>query len=165
MAEEAKEEAKKAQGGQQFVIQRLYVKDISFETPNSPAIFNEAWEPQIKVDMHTGGKALSDNLYEVELSFTVTATVKESTAFLVEVKHAGIFHIAGFEKPHLDHMIGSYCPSIIFPYVRETVSQLITKGGFPPLLLQPINFDAVYGQQLEQRKKQAESQAGGESAH
>ncbi len=142
------------QSGAEFAIQKIYTKDISFETPNSPDIFKQQWQPQINVDLNTNGSMLEDNVYEVVLSLTVTAKLEEKTAFLVEVQQAGIFTIKGVGETDLPVMLGSFCPNILFPYAREAVSDLVTKGGFPQLLLAPVNFDALYAQHREKAKQQ-----------
>ncbi len=142
------------QQGAEFTIQRIYTKDISFETPNSPAIFRQQWKPQISVDLNTNGTALEDGIYEVVLALTVTARLEETTAFLVEVQQAGIFTIKGVGEKDLPVMLGSFCPNILFPYAREVISDLVAKGGFPQLLLAPVNFDALYAQHQERRKQQ-----------
>ncbi|MBF0263707.1 MAG: protein-export chaperone SecB [Gammaproteobacteria bacterium] len=138
---------------QQFAIQKIYIKDVSFETPNSPQIFTEKKQPEINVDLNTSVNVLNEgDIYEVVLRITVTAKIDENTAFLAEVHQAGIFNITGFEKPNLDAMLGSYCPNLLFPFAREAISDLVTKGGFPQLLLQPVNFDAMYAQHIQQQK-------------
>ena len=150
------EQAANEQPQQQFAVQKIYCKDISIETPNSPQLFTEKWEPELKLDLHTGVNPLAENVYEVVLTVTATSKVEDKTAFLVEVQQAGIFNINGFEDAQKDGMLGSYCPNILFPYVREVISDLVNKGGFPQLILQPVNFDAIYAQHLEQRRQQAE---------
>jgi preprotein translocase subunit SecB len=137
-----------------FNIHRIYIKDISFEAPNSPKIFNDNWQPKNSMDLNTNAQKLADNLYEVVLSITVTVKNNEQTAFLVEVHQAGVFQIEGFDDEHLQGVLGSFCPSIIFPYAREAVSDIVTRGGFPQMLLAPINFDVLYQQHLQ---KQAEA--------
>jgi len=144
------------QNGPQFTIQRIYTKDISFETPNSPAVFTEKWEPQVNVDLNTSGTKLTDGVYEVVLSVTVTTKLGEKTAYLAEVQQAGIFSMEGFNEQDLGAMMHSYCPNLLFPYVREVVSDLVAKGSFPQLLLQPINFDALYAQHLQQQQQAGE---------
>ena len=139
------------QQGPQFAIQRIYTKDLSFEAPNTPVIFTEKWEPQINVDLNSAGNLISEGLYEVELSLTVTAKLGDKTAYLVEVKQAGIFVISGFNEADRNGMIHSYCPNLLFPYVREVISDIVSKGSFPQMLLQPINFDALYAQHLQQQ--------------
>ena len=138
-----------AQQEPQFAIQRIYTKDLSFESPNVPVIFTEKWEPQINVDLNSTGNAISEGLYEVELKLTVTAKLGDKTAYLVEVKQAGIFVISGFNEADLGGMIHSYCPNLLFPYAREVISDIVSKGSFPQMLLQPINFDALYAQHLQ----------------
>ena len=145
------------QGNQQFAIQKLYLKDVSFESPNSPAMFTREWQPEVNLDLNTNTQALSEGVYNVVLSLTVTVKNSEQTAFLVEVQQAGIFTVNGFAESELGHMLGSYCPNILFPYAREAISDLVTKGGFPPLLLAPVNFDAVYAQHLAQQQPQADT--------
>ncbi len=152
------------QAQQQFVIQKIFCKDISFETPNSPKIFTEKWEPELKVDLHTAVNPLADNVFEVVLTVTATVKTEDKTAFLAEVQQAGIFNVSGFEKEQMDHMLGSYCPNLLFPYVREVISELVNKGGFPQLILQPVNFDAVYAQHLQQRQAQKNSDESGADA-
>lgn len=152
-------EAPKQDDGQtQFAIQKIYVKDISFETPNSPQIFLDKWAPDVSMQLSNTAAVLNGNTHEVVLSLTVTAKVKDKTAYLVEVQQAGIFDISGYDETQLSAVIGSYCPHVLFPYARETISDLVTRGGFPQLLLAPLNFDALYRQHQEQSPpRQAES--------
>lgn len=148
---------------QQFAIQKLYLKDVSFESPNSPQIFPESgWEPQINVQINASDVVVAENVYEVVLEISVTAKHNEKTAFLVELKQAGIFTIAGFPEENLAGMLGAFCPETLFPYAREAISDLIIKGGFPLLLLQPVNFNALYTQQMQQKQ---EAQANSDTAH
>lgn len=142
----------------QFMIQRVYVKDLSFETPNTPAVFQQQWEPELNLDLNTSTNKLDEGVYEVILTVTVTVANKESTAFLVEVKQAGIFTIQGASGAQLDHLLGSFCPNILFPYAREAITSQVIRGSFPQLVLAPINFDALYMQQLEERQKAATAQ-------
>lgn len=137
----------------QFMIQRVYVKDLSFETPNTPDIFREEWEPKLNLDLNTSHTKLEDNVYEVVLDVTATVNNKENVAFLAEVKQAGIFTIEGAPTDQLDHLLGSFCPNILFPYAREAVSDMVIKASFPQLVLAPVNFDALYMQQQEQAKQ------------
>jgi len=145
----------------QFTIQKIYVKDLSFETPYSPQVFLDKWEPDVNLQLSNTASVLSDKTHEVVLSLTVTAKLKDKTAYLAEVKQAGIFNIEGYDVVQLAAMVGSYCPHILFPYAREVVSDLVTRGGFPQLLLAPINFDALYRQHLEQ----GQQARAGESKH
>lgn len=144
--------------GPTFAIQRIYVKDASFEAPNAPDIFRQEWKPEVNVDLQTKANKLEDIVYEVVLHLTVTVKIGEKVAFLVEVHQAGIFSLKGFPQDQLSHILGSMCPNIIYPYARETISDLVIRGGFPQLLLAPVNFDALYMQHMEQRK-----QGGGEA--
>jgi preprotein translocase subunit SecB len=126
------------QNGPQFVLQRIYSKDISFETPNSPAIFTEKWEPAINVDLNSANTQLQEGLFEVVLSVTVTAKVGEKTAYLAEVQQAGIFVISGFNEQEMGGMLNSYCPNMLFPFAREVISDLVNKGSFPHQLRRPL---------------------------
>ncbi len=144
----------------QFSIQKIYIKDISFETPNSPAIFAEAkWEPEVNVQLNTRAGKMENNMHEVVLSVTITAKIGEQTAYLVEVQQAGVFQTAGFDDKQMGHLLGSFCPNILFPYIRETISDLVSRGGFPQMLLQPVNFDALYAQHLQQQQAQGQQEA------
>lgn len=136
------------QPAQKFEIQKVYVKDLSFETPNSPKIFTEKWNPKTDVHIQTANDKLDDKVHEVVITVTVTATQDETTAFLVEVNQAGIFFMENFPEEQHKQLLGSYCPNILFPFARETVAELVAKGGFPQLLLNPVNFDALYQQHL-----------------
>lgn len=141
----------------QFAIQKIYTKDISFETPNAPNIFTQKWEPALDFNLGTHVEALDNAMYEVALTITVTVKIADSTAYLVEVNQAGIFSVAGFSDQELGPMLGSFCPNILFPYAREVVSDLVNKGGFPQLILAPVNFDALYMQHLQQAQQAPES--------
>lgn len=143
-----------------FAIQKLYLKDVSFESPNSPAVFSgDDWAPEINVQLNTESKKVADNVFEVVLGITVTAKQAEKTAFLVEIKQAGIFTIQGFDQSEASAMVGSYCPNVLFPFAREVISELVGKGGFPQLLLAPVNFDALYAQHMEQQAAATEETA------
>jgi len=142
----------------QFALQRFYVKDSSFESPNAPASFQKQWKPEVKLDLNSRSQKLADDTYEVEVKVTATAENDGETAFLVEVVMGGIFHIKGVEGDQLKHMLGAFCPNILFPYVRETVDQLVTKGSFPALMLAPINFDALYQQAQAQQAQQGQAE-------
>ena len=146
-------EAAQSKNEQQFAIQKIYLKDTSFETPNSPEIFTEKWEPEVSVELQSSGKPLADGVHEVMLTVTVTAKLGDKTAYLAEVSQAGVFSLTGFSEEESAHMHGSYCPNLLFPYVREAVSDLIGKGGFPQLLLAPVNFDALLAQHRQQQQE------------
>jgi len=140
-----------------FQIQRIYTKDVSYEAPNAPHVFQKDWQPEVKLDLDTASTQLADDVYEVVLRVTVTASLGEETAFLCEVQQGGIFSIGGIEGNQMAHCLGAYCPNILFPYAREAVDSLTTRGSFPPIMLQPVNFEALYVQALQQ----AEQQNGG----
>lgn len=135
----------------QFQIQRVYTKDVSFEAPNAPQVFQKEWEPEVKLDLDTASSQLADEVYEVVLRVTVTATVGEDTEFLCEVQQAGIFTISGIEGTQMAHCLGAYCPNILFPYARECVTSLVSRGTFPQLNLAPVNFDALFMNYLQQQ--------------
>lgn len=141
----------------QFSIQRIFLKDASLETPNSPQIFTKQWQPEINLEMNTRTNRLGNDLYEVVLTLTVTAKNDEDTAFLAEVQQGGIFLIAGMNEQETGHAVGAFCPNILFPYAREAIDGLVTKASFPPLMLAPVNFDALYAQQQAQQQAQQEN--------
>ncbi len=151
----------------QFAVQNIYTKDISFESPNSPHIFREQMNLNINLQVSNNAVVLAENIHEVVLSITVTARLGEEkdakTAYLVEIQQAGIFQISGFSQQELGAMVGSYCPNLLFPYAREAISSMVLKGGFPQLLLAPLNFDALYEQHLNRLKQQKNE--GGETTH
>ena len=138
---------------QQISLQKIYVKDISFETPNSPEIFFQQTQSQPVVDIQVGIEVAQPNqqFYEVILSVTVTVSLSDKTAFLAEIKQAGLFSLVGFDESQTHYILNSYCPNTLFPFAREAVSDLVTRGGFPQLLIEPINFDAMYQMQLQQQ--------------
>ena len=135
-----------------FQIQRIYTKDISFEAPNAPQVFQKEWEPEVKLDLDTSSSQLTEGIYEVVLRVTVTASVATETAFLCEVQQAGIFTISGIEGPQMAHCLGAYCPNILFPYARECIASLVSRGTFPQLNLAPVNFDALFMNYLQQQE-------------
>ncbi len=139
--------------GPQLAMQKIYVKDLSFEAPNTPEIFMEQAQPQVDLQMHNESKNLEKGMHEITLTITVTVKLEEKTVYLVEVKQAGIFLLDGFTEEQLAQVAATACPNILFPYARETVSDLVIRGGFPPLLLNPVNFDAVYQQELARRQQ------------
>jgi len=143
------------QVSQHFDIQKVYLKDVSLETPNSPAIFTEQWQPQSEVRLETGATPLTQELFEVVLTVTVTTKLGDRTAYLAEVQQGGLFALRGFDDSQMGHMLHAYCPNILFPFAREELASLIGKGGFPALLLNPINFDGLYMQRLQQQQTAA----------
>lgn len=145
---------------QQFIIQRIYVKDVSFEAPNSPGMFTQEWNPDTNLDLNTHVNPLSSDNYEVELAITITVKSSDKTAFLVEVIQAGVFFITGYAQEQINHLLAAYCPNILFPYAREVIASLVSKGSFPELHLSPINFDALYARRLQE--EQAKEQGAAE---
>ncbi|MGS2742005.1 protein-export chaperone SecB [Halomonas sp. LS-001] len=166
MAEDNTNQAAGAQAADkpqlQFSLQRIYVKDISFEAPNSPEVFKQPFKPKVNLDLNTTSNKVSDDQYEVVVKVTAQVNDNESgtTSFLVEVEQAGLFRISGIEGAQLDQTLGAFCPNLLFPYARECVDSLVNRGGFPPLMLAPVNFEAMYAQ----RKQREAQQAQGEQA-
>ena len=140
-----------------FSIQKIYVKDVSFESPDTPKAFSFAkWEPKIELNLNNSHTSIDENLYEAVLTITATVSHQDKTAFLVEVQQAGIFAVAGFKENDKKYLLGSQCMNILFPFARETISDLTTRGGFPPLLLSPVNFDALYQQHMQKQPTETE---------
>jgi len=147
---------------QQFTMQKIYTKDLSFESPVTPAIFTKQWQPKLSVDLNTrSGSIDEEGNFEVVLSITVTAKMEEETAFLIEVHQAGVFLVRGFQPEELKRILGTAAPNVLFPYAREAIDAICIKGGFPPLLLAPVNFEAVY----QQAQAQAQAGAGETASH
>jgi preprotein translocase subunit SecB len=143
----------------QFRIERVFLKDSSFESPNSPEVFIKQWRPEIKVDINTRATGLGEDLQEVILSATVTATLEENmVAFIVEIQQGGIFLIQGAEPNQLSQIIGIACPNTLFPYLREAMDNLVVKGGFPPLQLAQVNFEALYVKALQEHERAGEAE-------
>ncbi|WP_028771092.1 protein-export chaperone SecB [Silanimonas lenta] len=138
----------------QFTIQKIYVKDLSFEAPGAPMVFNEQGNPDLNLNLGQKVGKLADDIYEVVLSINLTCKLGDKTVYIVELEQAGIFGLAGFDERNLDFMLGTYCPNVLFPYARQLVSDLIQAGGFPPFFLQPINFEAIYAESLRRRAEQ-----------
>jgi preprotein translocase subunit SecB len=136
----------------QFALQKIYIKDISFETPHSPGIFTLEWAPAVNMQLSSGANHINDELVEIVLTVTVTTSLGEQTAYLVEAHIAGIFMFRDFPEQMVEHMAATACPNILFPFARELVCDLVTRGGFPQLLLAPVNFEALYAQQKRQQK-------------
>ncbi|CAH0268125.1 MULTISPECIES: protein-export chaperone SecB [unclassified Pseudomonas] len=143
-----------AQGEQtpQFSLQRIYVRDLSFEAPKSPEIFRQEWTPSVSMDLNTRQKGLEGDFHEVVLTLSVTVKNGEETAFIAEVQQAGIFLIKGLDAESMSHTLGAFCPNILFPYARETLDSLVVRGSFPALMLAPVNFDALYAQELQRQQ-------------
>ena len=136
----------------QFRIEKLYVKDLSLEVPNAPEVFLQVENPQLEVQVRSEAKQFSEGMFDVVVTVTVTARSGEKTLFLVEAAQAGIFSVSGVPKEDLDPLLGIGCPTILYPYVREAISDLVTRAGFPPVVLEPISFEQVY---LERQKQAA----------
>ncbi|MBL8418122.1 MAG: protein-export chaperone SecB [Dechloromonas sp.] len=134
-----------------FGIEKLYVKDLSLEVPNAPQIYLEREAPQVEIQLGTSGSGVGDGAYEVVLTVTVTAKLEDKTVFLVEVGQAGIFRIVNVPNEQIEPLIAVACPNILFPYAREAVSDAVTRAGFQPIVLQPVNFEAMYMQRLQQQ--------------
>jgi preprotein translocase subunit SecB len=139
---------------QELMLQNIYVKDASFEAPSGPNIAATEWSPQFGLNMNTNGTTVADNLHEVVLTITLEAKLGERVAYLVEVKQAGVFLIRGYSADDARRIVGAFCPGVLFPYARQAVSDLILRGGFPPFLLPPVNFDALFQQSLEKAPPQ-----------
>ena len=140
-----------AQPQANFMIQKIYVKDLSFEAPNSPAVFADAWKPQANMDINTNFEKLDEHHYEVVLKLTITTKLEDKVAFVIEVKQAGIFLIDNIEGDALNQLLQGYCPTTLFPYARDAIASQVFRGSFPELNLAPINFDALYLQGQQQQ--------------
>jgi preprotein translocase subunit SecB len=134
-----------------FAIEKLYVKDLSVEVPNAPEIYLEQEAPQVEIQLNTAGRGLGDGAFEVVLTVTVTASIGDKTMFLVEAGQAGIFRILNVPEEQLEPLVAVACPNVLFPYAREVVSDAVTRAGFAPIVLQPVNFEAMYMQRLEEQ--------------
>ncbi|KQN95564.1 MULTISPECIES: protein-export chaperone SecB [Stenotrophomonas] len=145
-----------ANNGPAFTVEKIYVKDVSFESPNSPTIFSENVQPDLQLNLNQKVQRLSDEAFEVVLGVTLTCKAGDKTAYVAEVEQAGVFGLIGLEPQAIDVLLGTHCPNILFPYVRSMVSDLIQAGGFPPFYLQPINFEGLYAETLRQRQQQAD---------
>lgn len=158
MSEENNQQAAPQEGvpASVFAIQRIYLKDISFETPMGPEAFTKAYKPNIQQDLNIHASPVEDGLFEVVLLLTITARLEDRAVFLVEVKQAGLFAISGIEGPAVTQLINTACPQILFPYAREAVDGILGRGSFPPLMLPPINFDAVFVQAIAAAQQQAQ---------
>ena len=136
-----------------FSIEKVYVKDLSLEIPNAPQIFLERESPQVDIQLHHNSTGVEDGVYQTTLTVTVTAKVKDKTMFLVEAAQAGIFVVRNVPGPELEAVLAIACPNILFPYVREVISDVVVRAGFPPVVLSPVNFEAIYQQQREPQPK------------
>jgi preprotein translocase subunit SecB len=148
-----------APAGAQLSLQKVYIKDASFEVPGAPHIFQDQGQPQVQLNLAQQVGNLAENVYEVVLTVTVTCKLADKTAYLAEVQQAGVFGMQGFDDSNRDAVLATYCPNVLFPYARQIVSDLIQNGGFPPFLLQPINFDSLYAEQVRRRSEGAQPNA------
>ena len=158
MTDQPNTSAATEEAGPQFSLQRIYVRDLSFEAPKSPAIFRQQWEPTVALDLNTRQKGLEDDFHEVVLTLSVTVKNGEEVAFIAEVQQAGIFLIKGLDPQSMSHTLGAFCPNILFPYAREALDNLVTRGSFPALMLSPVNFDLLYAQEMQRMQGAGESQ-------
>jgi len=156
----------------QLTVQKIYLKDASFEAPHAPEVFREEGQPELQMNLGQKLSKLEDGVHEVVLEVTVTCTLNKKTAYLVEIQQAGIFAVHGFDGQQLEAVLATYCANALFPYARQSVSDLVQSGGFPPLLLQPINFEQLYAEQVRRRAEQAQAaqaampaEAAGEAGH
>ena len=140
-----------ASASAQLSINKIYLKDASFEAPGAPQVFAEQGQPQLALNLSQKVATVAENAYEVVLTVTVTCTLNDKTAYLAEVQQAGLFGATGFEPSGLEAVLSTYCPNTLFPYARQAVTEMVQAGGFPPLFLQPINFDQLYAEQLRRR--------------
>lgn len=157
MTEQAANGAVAGDNEPQFSLQRIYVRDVSFEAPKSPAIFRQQWEPSVALDLNTRQKPLESDFFEVVLTLSVTVKNGDEVAFIAEVQQAGIFLIKHLDDASMSHTLGAFCPNILFPYAREALDSLVTRGSFPALMLAPVNFDALYAQELQRMQESGET--------
>jgi preprotein translocase subunit SecB len=149
------------QGQAQLSLQKIYTKDVSFEAPGAPQVFqSQGGQPNVELNLSQRVTQLGESAFEVVLSVTATCKIEDKTAYLAEVHQAGIFGLAGFDAPGRDAVLATYCPNVLFPYARQVVSDMVQNGGFPPFFLQPINFDALYAEQQRRRADSTNQGAG-----
>lgn len=140
----------------QFNLQKIYIKDASFEAPNAPQVFQEDGQPQLQLNLAQKVQTLGEGVYEVVLTVSLTCTLNGKNAYLAEVHQAGIFGVGGFDPRNTEALLATYCPNVLFPYARQAVGDLVTNGGFPPYYIQPINFEQLYAEQLRRRQQGAD---------
>lgn len=143
----------------QVAVQKIYVKDASFEVPNAPMIFQEQGQPNIQLNLNQKVQTIGENVYEVVLTVTLTCKIADKTAYLAEVQQAGIFGMIGFDQQTLHGMLGTFAPNTLFPYARQAISGLVLDGGFPPFVLQPVNFDQIYAESMRRRAQEQQAAA------
>jgi len=169
MADDNSQQSNGAQAGAQAAprglqIKRIFLKDLSFETPMGIEAFNRNWKPKIEQEINVQVSDHSDDLYEVVLLITATAYIEDKVAFLVEVKQAGLFAVSGLEQSQMSQIINTACPQVLFPYAREVIDSTLARGAFPPLMLPPINFDAVFAHAIQQAKQNKDGQSSSEAS-
>ncbi len=157
MAEEEQAAQETEQPKRQIKTQKVYLKDVSFETPNSPVVFSQEWKPKLTIDFGSGAEGIGDDYYEVILNLTVTATIGDKTAYLAEVQQAGVFQISGLDKEGLQYTVNVPCLSLLYPYAAAEVADLVAKGGFPQLALSPVSFESIYRQRLQEAQEQEQA--------
>lgn len=155
------EQANQQQGQGQFQLQRIYIKDLSFEAPRAPEVFRQEWKPEVNLEVNHSANKVDGDVYEVVLKVTVTVKNQEKSAFVAEIQQAGLFLIAGIEGMQFDHVVKGVCPNVLFPYARETISDLVARGTFPQFLLQPINFEAAFVEQMRRQQQEAQQNSDG----
>jgi preprotein translocase subunit SecB len=152
------------QDGPALMLQKVYVKDLSFESPKAPEIFTQNTSPQTQLNLRYANRDLGQDNVEVTLTITVEAKEQDTTLFLVELSQAGVFSMRGYSEEQRKTILGTFCPNTLYPFAREAIADLVQKGGFPQLLLQPINFDALYAQALKERESQIQAAANAPAA-
>jgi len=145
----------------QLLLQKIYVKDLSFESPKAPGVFTTNVQPQTQISIRTGSQTVAQSTFEVTLTLTVDAKEQDATIFLIEIAQAGIFYIEGYNAEEQGVLIGSFCPNTLYPFAREAIADVISRGGFPQFLLQPINFDGLYAQAVRERATRGDGQTEG----
>jgi preprotein translocase subunit SecB len=164
MSDQSSSDTGGAQAQAQLRLERIYLKDASFESPRSPVVFTETWKPEFSLDINTKTGRLDDERFEVVLCATLEASgPDDKTVYIVEIQQAGIFALANVPEERLQQVLGTICPTTLFPYVRETVDNMVVKGGFPAVHLAPVNFDALFAEAV--RQQQAGAQSGGAPQH
>ncbi|MDB2480787.1 protein-export chaperone SecB [Porticoccaceae bacterium] len=158
MTEETAVAAEATASEPQFSIQRIYLKDLSFETPQGPSAFTKQWQPKVNQDLSTKSAKIEEDVFEVSLRLTLTVSSDEETIYLIEVEQAGLFTIRGFADQQLTQVLNTTCPNLLFPYAREAIDNILTKGSFPPLMIPPINFDALFASAVQQAAAKAKDE-------
>ncbi len=160
MADDQPQDPQQDQSGKQLYLQKIYIKDLSFESPKAPQIFQSGSQPQTQLNIRTSNKDVGEGNVEVTLTLTVESKDGEETGFIIELAQAGVFYLQGYSEEERRMVVGSFCPSTLYPFAREAIADIATKGGFPQLLLQPINFDALYAQAIRERGGQGAAPPG-----